>query len=68
VKVDLRQEGQQLAQVPRATPAYETSVYDTDTLTADRRIREIVAANIGEPTTRRVAHQPPSSVAHVNSR
>lgn len=47
VRVDLRGDGPQLAQAPRTTPAYATHIYSDDTQAAERRIREIVAANSG---------------------
>jgi membrane fusion protein (multidrug efflux system) len=51
VDVDLRQDGPQLAELPRERPVYETTAYSRDNSVIDERIREIVAANVGLPVS-----------------
>ena len=66
VKVDLRGDGPQFAQAPRAEPVYETRVYGDAAADAERMIRQIVAANVGTVTT--PTNPPPpadTSVARV---
>jgi membrane fusion protein, multidrug efflux system len=60
VSVDLRQDGLQLAQAPRAQPAYATQA-PLDAAQAEARIRDIVAANGGR------ARPEESSVARVGA-
>jgi membrane fusion protein (multidrug efflux system) len=60
VTVDLRPDGPQLAQAPRAHPVYAAQVLAPDAAQAERRIRDVVAANSGrnpaaEPSVARVA-------------
>jgi membrane fusion protein (multidrug efflux system) len=59
VRVDLRSDGPQLAQTPRARPAYATEARAPDAAQAEQRIRDIVAANSGG------ASAPAPSVARV---
>ncbi|HVF17127.1 MAG TPA: HlyD family efflux transporter periplasmic adaptor subunit [Steroidobacteraceae bacterium] len=49
VNVDLREDGPQLAQVPRSKPAYTTISYGDDTTAAEQLIRKIVTSNVGAP-------------------
>lgn len=51
VDVDLRQDGPQLAELPRERPIYETTAYSRDSSIIDQHIREIVAANVGLPVS-----------------
>lgn len=51
VNVDLRQDGPQLAQAPRAHPAYTTSAYGDDVIAAEQLIRKIVTTNVGRPVS-----------------
>lgn len=69
VRVNLSGDGPQLAQVPRTTPAYATNVYSNDPSAANKRIREIVAANIGAAVNATPAAHgaTASSVARVSS-
>lgn len=46
VNVDLRQDGPQLAQAPRAQPAYTTTPYGDDVVAAEQLIRKIVTTNV----------------------
>lgn len=48
VRVDLTQDGPQLASAPRAHPAYTTSVYGDDMVAAEERIRTILMRNTGD--------------------
>lgn len=58
VRVDLRQDGPQLASVPRAVPAYTTQAYSDDVLAAEERIRQIVSTNFGAKLIERRANAP----------
>jgi membrane fusion protein (multidrug efflux system) len=60
VSVDLRADGPQLAQAPRAEPVYATQAQAPNAAQAEQRIRDIVAANsgqraAGDPSVARVA-------------
>ncbi|MGH8176078.1 MAG: efflux RND transporter periplasmic adaptor subunit [Steroidobacter sp.] len=68
VRVDLREDGLQLAQTPRQGPVYATHIYSNDSSAADRRIREIVAANSGLAVGRPGAPDDDASVASINTR
>jgi membrane fusion protein (multidrug efflux system) len=48
VNVDLRKDGSQLAQAPRAHPAYTTVAYGDDAVAAEALIRKIVTSNVGK--------------------
>jgi membrane fusion protein (multidrug efflux system) len=58
VRVDLRQDGPQLASVPRAAPAYTTQAYADDVVAAEERIRQIVHTNFGAKLIGRRANVP----------
>jgi membrane fusion protein (multidrug efflux system) len=69
VNVDLGQDGPQLAELPREKPIYETAAYSRDSSAIDQHIREIVAANVGIPTSATpVTSKPPVSSVASNAR
>jgi membrane fusion protein (multidrug efflux system) len=48
VDVDLRKDGPQLAQTPRAHPLYTTTAYGDDVVAAEQLIRKIVTTNVAQ--------------------